>query len=247
MDLTEYENIKINFEDGMTFETQSEIIRAGSVLSGRMILAIAKDGKLIKHEPASAKSHGFQIWSVPISLVRLVSMVNYGTSERTVERVLSGNLGTENKIHLAQKTIDVGLAALQLLKQKTPATLSQKPEIVIKEMRIKPRPDWYLVTAALKRPIKYLAYLPPVKIIKFVKSPQSQIYSHFREVLVLYIDDVVYSDYLHSIIAGKNTIKQQLEVSSRVPTKRFTTEIRHAIPTAIREGVPISAVLALSK
>ncbi|MDG7035991.1 MAG: hypothetical protein JRM72_01235 [Nitrososphaerota archaeon] len=249
-----FENIKISFWDGIGFETRTECIKPGASLSGRILLAITKKGMFVKDRPASARTCGYQVWSVPSSLATLINMVNYGTPEQTIAQVLSGTLD-EVSLRPTQDAIDRALAVLRRLKRKNTVLALQRPEITIRLA------DWgtapgnnfsynpYVITAALKLPIKYLVLMTKADVVRFIETPLSAVRFDIntKDLEAVFVDGVVYT---RSDTWGLFQTKQMLkilEIPKGTPRSHLTPEIYDAISKATNKGIPVSAVLALKE
>lgn len=243
------EKVTISLDYETIFRTKNNTVAPGSALTARIILAIAKNGTLIKNEPASTKTHGYQVWSVPKPVVDLINMVSYGVNNRTIERALSGNLDLA-EIASKQEMIDRGLKAKTQLSHGKTVSVSKNPEITIRLTENQPRPlGWfrlYTITANLTTPVKYLIQLNTNDVIKTVSDPKRNVRSHIRN--SLYVALLMNDTMLFAIGTSSNN-KQQAMAALEVPMKTrsiaLTNETSPLVLKAIDTGVSIEVVMAL--
>ena len=243
------ENIKIGLDYGTTFQIKNKTVNSGSALTARILMAIVKNGTLIKDNPPSAKTHGYQVWSVPESIATLVGMIGYGVNERTIEQALSGTLGN-SKIVSKQEMIRRGLAVKAKLMRKKQVLVSQTPEIMIQLAKNQNRSrGWdraYIITAKLNTTVKYLIYLDENDIIALVGAPKRNVRNYIRgsQYVALFMNGAV-------LLRNKKPsnemrqIMESLEVPTKTPTRIIRLEDDPLVLKSIDMAVPIEALIAL--
>jgi hypothetical protein len=243
--------VKINFNN-LEFDIDGNSMFIPFPFAFRAFGRIVKEGTLIKEQPASPKTHGYQLWSTPEHVIDIIKMGERIGFTLPVEHLLSEPPDSP-AIRSEKAAAENALTVINRCISGESVVLSKDPEITIKEIkdkqpgRLKSISAWtvYLTSATVKnRAIRYIAELSYAGVVDMVKQPLKAMNSNIKEQLyyAILIDGRV---MVNTTAIRRSTIKTYLEVPQTTPTIEVTARLSEVISNAINTGLPMEAIEAL--